>query len=214
MYVLLTAWSLSPQQRRQLLAATRGSLRVWCYAPGYFDQQRTSLDAMRELTGFQIKKLARTNALAQPTAAGKKLGLNEGFGVARPLEPLLAAADATAEETLATYPDGSAAVALRNTADGPSLFVGPPGLTAELLRIAARKAGVHLFTQTDCNVYASGPYLVLHAAQSGSLEIDTGRAGAVCDLFTGQPIAQGPRMTLLLDKGETRVLTVDLPTQR
>ena len=206
MYVFLTAWSLSPHQRQQLLAATHGSLRVWCYAPGYFDRYRSSLDAMRELTGFRIKKLARASALARPTAAGKSLGLYEGLGVARPIEPLLAAADATAEETLATYPDGSAAVALRETADGPSLFVGPPGLTAELLRLAARKAGVHLFTQTDCNVYASGPYLVLHAAQSGALDIDAGRPGPVRDLFTGQVLAPGPLLTLQLNKGETRVL--------
>jgi hypothetical protein len=209
MHVFLTAWSLSPHQRRQLLAATRGSLRVWCYAPGYFDEYQTSLDAMRELTGFRIKKLARTKALAQPTAAGKKLGLHQRWGAAQPIEPLLAVADAAAEETLAAYPDGSAAVALRNTADGPSLFAGPPGLTAELLRLAARRAGVHLFTQTDCNVYANGPYLVLHAARSGAVEIDTGRPGPARDLFTGQVIAPGPKMTLRLDKGETRVLLIE-----
>ena len=209
MYVFLTAWLLSPHERERLLAATHGSMRVWCYAPGYFEEHRTSLDAMRELTGFRIKKLVRTNAWAQPTAAGKKLGLHEGWGIARPIEPLLAAADATAEETLATYPDGSAAVALRNTTDGLSLFVGPPGLTAELLRLAARKAGVHLFTQTDCNVYANGPYLVLHAARSGAIEIDTGRSDPVRDLFTGQVSAHGPKATLRLDKGETRVLLIE-----
>ena len=148
---------------------------------------------MRELTGLRIKKVSPASAWAEPTDAGRKLGLREAFGVRGPIRPLFAAADATAAETLATYPDGSAAVALRRTGDGWSLFVGPPGLTSELLRLAARQAGVHLVTQTDCNVYANGPYLVLHASQDGPLEIDTGLPGRVRDLLTGQTIGQGPQ---------------------
>jgi hypothetical protein len=124
------------------------------------------------------------------------------------INPLFAACDATEAETLATYSDGSAAIALRNTPDGPSLFVGVPGLSSELLRLAARKAGAHLYTNTDCNVYANGPYVVLHAAQDGPLEFDAGIAGPVKDLLTNEILGQGPRVTLGIRKGETRVLVV------
>ena len=206
MYVFLTAWCLSPAERQQLLRATRGTMRVWCYAPGYQERHGTSLDAMRELTGFQLKPVSPASAWAKPTEAGRKLGLREGFGVRGPIRPLFAAADATPQEILATYPDGSAAVALRRTGDGSSLFVGPPGLTSPLLRLAARQAGVHLVTQTDCNVYANGPYLVLHGSQPGPLEIDTGLAGHVQDLLPGQPLGRGPKLTLPLKSGETRIL--------
>ncbi len=208
MYVFLTAWRLSPAERQQLLGATRGALRVWCYAPGFQQENGTSLDAMRELTGFQMKKVSPANAWAEPTAEGRKLGLREAFGVRGAIRPLFAAADATPQEILATYPDGSAAVALRRTGDGASLFVGPPGLSSTLLRLAAARAGVHLVTQTDCNVYANGPYLVLHAAQDGPLEIDTGLPGRVDDLLTGQPVGQGPKLVLPLKAGQTRVLHV------
>jgi hypothetical protein len=163
---------------------------------------------MRQLTGFQMKKLANTPAWAAPTAVGKGLGLREAFGIKGTLTPLFAAADATAEETLATYPDGSAAVALRRTSDGLSLFVGPPGLTSELLRVAARQAGVHLFTETDCNVYANGPYVVLHASQDGPFEIDAGSRGTLKDLLTGESLGPGPKIRLPLKKGQTRVLVV------
>jgi hypothetical protein len=210
MHVLLTSWCLSAQERRDLLAGTRGSLRIWCYAPGYHDDNRPSLDAMQELTGFQMKKLAGTTGWAEPTAVGNKRGLLQGFGVKRPLEPLFAAADAAPDETLAVWPDGSAAVALRCTQDGWSLFVGPPGLTSGLLRLAARKAGVHLFTNSDCNVYANGPYLVLHAAQDGPVEIDTGRPGTISDLLTQRPVGQGPKVVLPLKKGDTRILLIDI----
>ncbi len=208
MYVFLSAWCLAPFERQQLLAATRGTTRVWCYAPGFQQDRGTSLDAMHELTGFRMKKVSPASAWAEPTDAGRKLGLRQAFGVRGPIKPLFAADDATAAETLATYPDHSAAVALRQTGQGWSLFVGPPGLTSELLRLAARQAGVHLFTQSDCNVYANGPYLVLHAAQEGPLEIDTGLAAPIRDLLTGGTIGQGPRIVLPLKLGETRVLEV------
>lgn len=208
MVVLLASWRLSPQQRRELIAATRGRLRVWCYAPGYHDEHGPSLDAVQELTGFKVRSVAGQTAWAEPTAVAKELGFVDGFGVKQPVTPLFAAADATAAETLATWPDGSAAVAMRQTADGWSLFVGPPGLTSPLLRLAARKAGVHLFTQQDCNVYASGPYVVLHAAQDGPLVIDTGRRSEIVDLLSRQRIGQGARVTVELKKGDTRILRV------
>ncbi len=208
MYVFLTAWCLAPAERGQLLTATRGSARIWCYAPGYQEDHRTSLEAMQQLTGFQFKNVTPAKAIAKPTAAGQRLGLHEAFGTDGPVKPLFAATDATAEETLATYPDGSAAVALRRTADGISLFVGAPGFTSELLRLAARKAGVHLFTQRDCNVYANGPYLVLHASQDGPLEIDAGIPGPIRDLLGNQAVGQGPRITLSMKKGDTRVFVV------
>ena len=209
MYVFLNAWCLSAEERKQLLVATRGSTRIWCYAPGYQEDHATSLEAMHELTGFQLKKAMPAKALAKPTATGQRLGLRETFGADGPVKPLFSAADATAEETLATYPDGSASVALRRTSDGVSLFVGAPGLTSELLRLAARQAGIHLFTQRDCNVYASGPYLVLHASQDGPLEVNTGNSGPIRDLLEGSAVGRGPRLTLPMKKGDTRVLVAE-----
>jgi hypothetical protein len=68
---------------------------------------------------------------------------------------------------------------------------------------------VHLFTQADCNVYANGPYLVLHASQDGPVEVDVARAAAVRDLLTGEAVGRGPKITLPLKKGETRILIIE-----
>lgn len=203
LFVFLNAWSLSAGERSQLLKATSGAAKVWCYAPGWFDQDRPSLDAMRELTGFPLEPASPASAMANATDAGRKLGLAQAFGVERRVAPLFAAA---AGETLATYPDGTAAVALRRSEDGAALFVGAPGLTSELLRLAAREAGVRLFTDRDCNVYANGPFVALHASQDGPVTLDVGRAGPVHDLLSGQQVGVGPRLPLLLKRGETRVL--------
>ena len=117
--------------------------------------------------------------------------------------------DAQANEKLASYSDGSTAVAQRRVNGGTSIFVGPPGLTPELLRTAARLADVHLYTQTDCTVFANGPYLVLHALREGSLQIDTGRTSPVYDVLTGETLGDGPHLSLSFKNGETRVLEIE-----
>jgi hypothetical protein len=209
LYVFLTAWLLDPDERRRLLEATRGKTRLWLYAPAYHEEHSVSLDAMRELTGFRLQTASEVEAWATPTDAGRKLGLTAPFGVKRRLKPLFSAADATPEETLARYADGSAAVALRRGADGVSLFVGPPALTSELLRLAAREAGAHLYTDADCNVWANGPCVTLHGSQSGPIKLDLGRSGALRDLLSGEKLGSGLQVSVPLDRGQTRVLLID-----
>ena len=112
--VLLNAWRLSAAERATLADRLRGKTAIWCYAPGYFDGDRLSLEAMRELTGFHLVACPPTKAWASPTAAGRRHGLEQAFGSDQPVRPLFAAAGARARtQVLATYPDGSAAVAVR-----------------------------------------------------------------------------------------------------
>jgi beta-galactosidase len=197
MYVFLTSWNLSRQQRRELLAATRGRLRVWCYAPGYHQEGRNVLGRDAGIDRIPDRVRQRPNAWAEPTERGKQLGLSIPFRRETAGHSAVRGGRCDAgRDVLATWPDGTAAVALRQTADGWSLFAGPPGLTSELLRLAARRAGVHLYTQTDCNVYANGPYLVLHAAEDGPWMIDTGR-GSSCRLADGR--SAGPNSRLRSD---------------
>ena len=206
MFVLLTSWYLNTEQRQQLRAATRDALRLWCYAPGYYAEQGASLMAMHDLTGFQFKQLHGVKAWVTPTDAGRRVGMQTEFGVPRAITPLFAVTDAQPNDVLATYPDGSAAVVLRRGATDGDLFIGAPGFTSELLRVAARQAGVHLFTQRDCNVYANGPYVLLHAVADGRLEINTGRAGPVRDLLTGEQLGVGPVVFWDAKFGTTKLL--------
>lgn len=83
------------------------------------------------------------------------------------------------------------------------LWVNQKGISAEELRKEAATRGVHLFTNTECNVWANGPFIVLHASQDGPVTV-TPRPGftALTDELTHQPVT-GP---LELKLGETRVL--------
>ena len=211
--VFLNAWALSAAERAALRRTARGKTRVWCYAPGYFDEDRPSLDAMRELTGFRLEPVTPTNAIAIPTDRGRRLGLTASVGVSTVPRPLFRAADARDEEVLANYTDGSPAVALRRDGEGASLFVGPPGLTSEILRLAARTAGAHLHTETDCNVYANGEFVALHAAETGLLKLNLGDSVSVTDALTGEALGHGPMLELRMERGQTRVLRKGLKSK-
>jgi len=206
LYVFLNAWQLSAAQRKALRANTRGGCSVWCYAPGVHDGDRASPEAMQQLTGFKLVQVSSPKALATLTDVGRQLGLQGPLGVGHAITPLFAAADASPTETLATYPDGSAAAALRQTPNGWSLFVGPPGLSSDLLRLAARKAGAHLYTRTDCNVYANERFIAVHAAAAGPIALDIGHTGPVYDALSGSLMGSGPRLALPLENGQTRIL--------
>lgn len=211
--VFLNAWVVPGALRERLLQAVRNDVTVWCYAPGCLDDNGPAPDGMRALTGFDLTPANPPAAWAEPTPDGRALGLTRGFGVNGPVRPLFAARPGPGVRVLAAYPDGTAAVALREAPAPAALFVGAPGLTSELLRAAARLAGVHLFTETDCNVYANGPFVALHAAQDGDLLLDTGAPGEVEDVLARTPLGQGPRVALTLRKGETRILRCAAPSR-
>ncbi|MGL4594670.1 MAG: hypothetical protein ACRCUY_08085, partial [Thermoguttaceae bacterium] len=208
--VFLSAWMLSPEERAALKKRCDATTAtdIWLSAPGFLDTKKGgSLETMRELIGFNMKRVENVNAWCEPTELGNQLGLTKGFGAKNPMQPLFAVVDAKPDEILATYPDGSAAVVMRTNpaTKKTTYFVGPPGATTELFRLAAEKAGVHLFTKTDCNVYANGNVLVVHAAVDGPTEIDFGQNCRVTDLLTGEEVGDGPKWTIPLRRGETRV---------
>ncbi len=204
--VYLAAWALTPGQREQLRANRKpGVTRVWCYAPGYLLPGGADVEAMRELTGFTCGPVSPETATATPTPAGTALGLSESWGPAAKIAPLFAA-EATPAETLATFADGSCALAVRRGEDGADVFLGVPELTLALVRVLARLAGAHLFTEVDAAVWAADPYLSIHAMADGPVTVFTGRAQPVLDALDGAAIGDGPELVLDMRRGETRVL--------
>ncbi len=204
--VFLSAWALSPT-KRAALARQQGPrvTRVWCYAPGYLYPDRADVAGIAEVTGFEARAVTVPTAEATPTETGRKLGLAAPWGPRQPISPLFSVA-ATPDETLATYSDGSPAVAVRRSEKGIDVFVGVPQLTAELVRALARMAGAHVFTEGKAAVWAAEGYLSLQAHEDGPVVINTGRKGTVVDALDGQPLGEGPDLTLKLKKGEARVI--------
>jgi len=217
--VFLSAWALSSVQRRDLAASrSPGATRVWCWAPGFIYPDRQDVAGIGEVTGFNARPVDLPSAETIPTGEGRKRGLLAPFGPRAAIQPLFAV-EAPAEETWATYADGSAAVAVRQRArDGDAsglapaasagwdVFVGTPRLTPELLRAVAKLAGVHLFTEANVPVWAAEGYVAIQAHAAGPITVDVGQAAPVLDALDGRPLGQGPRLSVPFRQGETRVL--------
>ncbi|MDI9584579.1 MAG: hypothetical protein QM473_10205 [Acidobacteriota bacterium] len=204
--VYLSAWALTPEERQALAAnRRRGITRVWCYAPGYIYPDRQDIAGIEEITGFVAKAVALDSAEVTPTDTGRALGLSEPWGPKAAIRPLFAV-ECAPDDALATYSDGSAAVAVRRSDAGTDVFVGVPKLTPELVRALADIAGVHLFTRGNATVWAAEGYLSFQAHEAGPLTFDTGREGPVFDALDGALLGQGPQVTLDVKQGEVRVL--------
>ena len=193
LYVLLNAWTLNAEQRTQLETVTRDASTIWCY---------TAPSAAKNLAAFKISPTSPQPAWASPTGLAAGKGLHTAFGLRQKVTPLFSPAAATAEETLFRYADGKPAVAINRRGGHLNMFIGAHGLDERTGALRPAEAGVHLFTQQDCNVYASGPFVVLHASQDGAIDLDVGKPAELRDVLSGTRVA--PDMTLR--KGETRIL--------
>ena len=193
----------------ELRERLRGKTVIWCYAPGYHDGNRVSLDAMRELTSFTLTPFAEPQVpQATATDAGVAAGLEaEAFGSNQPVRPLFQATT-PAEQVLARYATGEPAVAWAEDNGGTAVFCGVPRLTPGLLRFAAQRAGVHVWTADNCVLYANGPFVVLHGTKPEPVRLDTGNDREVTDVLAGTSLGKGPVLTVPLGFGETRILRI------
>jgi hypothetical protein len=205
LHVFLSAWALSPTER-EILDKQRspGVIRTWCYAPGYLYPDRADVAGIQEVSGFEAKVVNLATAEVTPTEAGKRLGLVAPWGVKHRINPLFSVR-ASADETLATYSDGTPAVAVQRSQKRIDVFIGVPQLTSELIRALAKMAGMHVFTTGKATVWAAEGYISLQAHETGPLILNTGRKGKVVDALDGKTLGDGPEVKLMLKKGDVRV---------
>ena len=208
--VFLNPCILTKEKRALLAAKSATGFSVWGFGSGWLDADKgPSPESVKELTGFAVKKVELPNGDVTPTKEGKAFGLTTAWGK----EPSLgrndfrfAVTDAKPGEILAVHSDGSAAVVLRRTpAGGWSLFVGIPAFQVDLFRGAAKKAGITLLTEQNCNVYANGPFIILHGAKDSPVTLTIDKDQTLVDLFTNRKIGQGPTVTVPVKKAETKL---------
>jgi hypothetical protein len=218
----LSAWQLTAEQRKALAAQREVGFgrqmagwfgaghaadvtRVWCWAPGYLSPERADAAGIKEVTGFRAKAITLPTAEVTPTELGRKNGLAQPWGPKVPIRPLFSV-EAAPGEVLATYSDGSPAVAMRRVRAGLDVFVGVPQLTPELVHAIATVSGVHLFTEPGPALWAAEGFLSVQAHTNGPVLFDTGSKQPVFDALDGSKLGMGPRIELNLEQGEVKVL--------
>ncbi|MBQ4144068.1 MAG: hypothetical protein IJD43_11410 [Thermoguttaceae bacterium] len=90
-----------------------------------------------------------------------------------------------------SYTDEEKAQIVQTVGSESLLWVTMDGISTEKLREEARNHGVRLFTNTECNVWANGPFIVLHASKGDPVTVQ---------------LKDGTQKTLELKLGETRIL--------
>lgn len=197
---------LNQTQRDSLRKAADNAAALWIWAPGYInlDTGKDSLDAVREVTSFEVRQLKNCNFQVISTAKGIKAGLPAAFGLADAVAPVLSPVPVAGDSVLAVYSDGSPAVVLR-PGKHPNIFCGTTTVPVELCRYLARLAGVHLYTEQNAGVFANQDFLAVYAPEDGLFQVDTGFSAEYRDALSGRTLGKGPHLKLQMKKGETVV---------
>ena len=217
--IFLNCFHLTDAQRdlirRKVL--NRGPTVLWCHAPGLFNGAKTSVEAMRELTGMNLlraEKPDRVRARIALTEDGARLGSQT-----QPPHVAGSAAAAVGASHTAALPgiighehvwaqwisvedkragalgtlEGrrEVALALRSMPGWTSVCTLNPVLPATFLRALARHAGVHLYNDRDDTLYASRSFLTLAADAAGRRRLQLPRRCDVFDPFTGERLWRG-----------------------
>lgn len=195
-----------PRSIDRLLAHVRSRpdiTRLWCWAPP------------AEATGFRLEQVETGAIAVRTTEKGRSLGLGDGWSAESkvPIAPLYRVADAKANETLATWPDGSAAVAVRRNAKGMgwSVFCGIPAMTPELIAYVGRLSGAHAHLPREmvgkAVVWPGNGFVTLQAIEDSSFTLDMNRTGRIVDAISGRSYGDGPLVKVTLSAGDVLVLT-------
>ena len=112
---------------------------------------------------------------------------------------------------LARYADGEVAAAMIPWGRGRIILSAVPAASPALYKLAAKLAGVHLYSDTDDALYASGEFLTIHTREAGLKRLRLpSKVARITELFTGEVIAQNvSELTVSLPAKATAVYRLE-----
>lgn len=184
-----------PAMREQIHRRVEaGATALFLYAAGIVDGETASLENMERLLGMQVR-VDGPGVLA----ATLDTTIAEEYGLApdqRPIgnprtEHFRYIIDDPAATPLAQYADGAVAAAMIERGRGRIILSAVPAASVTLYKLAAKLAGVHLYSDTDDALYASGEFLVIHTRTGGDKRLRFPQiVPQITEVFTGEVIAR------------------------
>lgn len=187
-----------------------GSSAFWFHAPGWLDENGSSAENVRELTGFIVQVEDRpghldaeivegdhwlTAGLEAGTAYGSSIGLAQRQEVSFKWElvpqrigPRVAVADGAARPLAVLTDGGEPALAVKESAGRFDVLSVAPAPPPRLLRNAARRAGVHLYAPLGDIVYAGKHFLGIVAGSDGPRTVTLRTESRVTELTMGKVV--------------------------
>jgi hypothetical protein len=201
--------ALSAEERAILKKRAEKNPTIWLIAPGYIDkdQQKQSLEAMTELTGFKFIRPVTRELRARSSGDGMSWGLPYEFGGFSLGAQPFAVVPEKDDILLARFTDNTAAVVYRPGKDGraPAIFCGTSDLPPLLIRRMAQEAGARVWCEEDLHVQHNGNFASFTAPAAGMYRIDTGHNGKILDIISGETF-DGPSVIRHFTPGETLVV--------
>ena len=202
--------------RRKVL--NRNRTVVWCYAPGFFNGSRASIEAVRELTGLQVERAERADRVrlrirlndaglafmekrVQPASKNASSPTARQTEMRAPEETIVGHEHVWAQLFFIDDPKATAlghiegrrevGLALKSMQEWTSVYTANPVLPSALLRALSRSAGVHVYCDLDDTLYASRCFLTLAADKAGRRAVILPRCCNVFDPFSGARLWRG-----------------------
>lgn len=234
--VFLNICALNDEERLQLKALRGpGRTFVWMHRPGETDlsRRRTAdpVEMISDLTGFKLLEKAPVGEVTadpkvlrqlfegetrflpmgsqQPkvTELNREVSLSDAYA-GMPIGNVPAPYQVSDSDAICIARDrqGRTYVALKEINGWTSIYTAFCDIDPVLLRAIARRAGCHLWVESEDFSFIAENLIGLHASTSGRKEVALPEKRDVFDLVAGQIVAeQVSRFTIPMMTGETRI---------
>lgn len=111
--------------------------------------------------------------------------------------------------------EGRAFIVMKEFENWTSFYSTLPKVEPELLRQLAKKAGCHLYLETNDVFFSAGNWIAVHAGEAGEKHLSFPEPTGVYDVFHDKIVSSDPvkSIKLHLKKHETRLLYLGDPSQ-
>ncbi len=161
----------------------RNCVLFWIYAPGYTFDGVNSTANMKRLTGIDFARSPQPSAPIVKLTDGRLMGT-----AAVRIAPMFHVTGNA--EVIGVYENGTAGVAAVKTGEALSVFSGVYQFDVPFLTALARRAGVHLYSESSDPVEANASLFALHARFPGQKSIRLPRKTDVLDVFARRIVAR------------------------
>ena len=220
--VFLNTWHVSVEDRQKIKEKIQCDNRVllWCYAPGIFQENNVSADLISSLTGieFNLMKDEERKRLIDAKQILTQAGQNwlqqngenqlvESFGPSEKIGRVVAVADQNVDSLAVLEGSDVLTLVKKKMNDWTSMYSLTPVLTPGIVRVLARSAGVHIFSESNDTFYANKSYITLNAGDTGEKIIKLPFKANVYQAIDNQLYFQAvDSFTLSLMEDETIIL--------
>jgi len=192
-FFFMTIFAPTEADRKAIDALKQdGHVLVFCWASGLYRNGQLDESAMTDLTGIKLR-MSKDPSVLRVTLNGQHQ-MTEGlegvsYGVDHKTLPVIYADDLQAT-LLGTLPDGKPGLVVKEHEGWTAIHSAAPLLPAALMRRIARRAGVHLYLETDDIVWATRDVLAVSVKDPGTRTIRLPRKAKVRDLYAGKTVGE------------------------